>query len=379
MQKKLLVAFIALSFVSLFADTTYEGARSVLGSYIEYIGATAVIAGLVGVGEFIGYVFRLLGGVIAGRSESSKVYWLITFLGYGINLVAVPMLAFTRNWTLVILLVFLERIGKGLRQPSRDVILSEITEGIGRGKGFGIHELFDQIGAFIGPIVVAYALYLDGYSFAFLVLSIPALLAIISLAIGYKNYPEVKAVRKSTKSGKLERTFWIYTVAMSLFTIGFMHWSIVSYHLKAANIMSDEGIALLYAVAMASDAAIALPAGIIYDKAGIASILIAPIAAFLEVPLFLSGNGIPAAVIWGIAMGAYETNIRAAVADLVEAESRAYAYGIFSFLTGAFWMAGSLLMGLFYDIDRSLIIPLSLISEALSFSLLLTLKGHKFH
>ncbi|MGC8932579.1 MAG: MFS transporter [Candidatus Methanodesulfokora sp.] len=374
MQKKLLIAFMALSFVSLFADATYEGARSVIGSYIEYIGATAVIAGLVGVGEFLGYVFRLLGGVVAGRSRSSKVYWSIVFLGYGVNLVAVPLLAFTRNWTYVILLVFLERIGKGLRQPSRDVILSEITEGIGRGKGFGIHELLDQIGALIGPIIVAYALYLDGYSLAFLILSIPALLAIISLSIGYASYPEVKAVRKSTGSGKTGRIFWIYAAAMALFTMGFMHWSIVSYHLKAANLASDEEIALIYALAMASDAVMALPAGIMYDKAGIASVLIAPVAAFLEVPLFLSGNSVLAAVVWGIAMGAYETNIRAAVADLVEAEGRAYAYGIFGFLTGGFWMAGSLLMGLLYEINRSFIIHLSLISEALSFLLLLALR-----
>ncbi|MGC9103878.1 MAG: MFS transporter [Candidatus Methanodesulfokora sp.] len=374
MQKKLLIAFMALSFVSLFADATYEGARSVIGSYIEYIGATAVIAGLVGVGEFLGYVFRLLGGVVAGRSRSSKVYWSIVFLGYGVNLVAVPLLAFARNWTYVILLVFLERIGKGLRQPSRDVILSEVTEGIGRGKGFGIHELLDQIGALIGPIIVAYALYLDGYSLAFLILSIPALLAIISLSIGYASYPEVKAVRKSTGSGKTGRIFWIYSAAMALFTMGFMHWSIVSYHLKAANLASDEEIALIYALAMASDAVMALPAGIMYDKAGIASVLIAPVAAFLEVPLFLSGNSVLAAVVWGIAMGAYETNIRAAVADLVEAEGRAYAYGIFGFLTGGFWMAGSLLMGLLYEINRSFIIHLSLISEVLSFLLLLALR-----
>lgn len=374
MQRKLLITFIALSFVSLFADVTYEGARSVIGSYIEYVGATAIIAGLVGVGEFLGYVFRFLGGFIAGRSRSSKVYWSTVFLGYGINLIAVPLLAFARNWIYVILLVFLERIGKGLRQPSRDVILSEVTEGIGKGKGFGIHELLDQIGALIGPLVVAYALYLDGYRLAFLVLSIPALLSIISLSIGYANYPEVKAVRKSSASGKPGRMFWIYTIAMALFTMGFMHWSIVSYHLKAANLASDEMIALLYAVAMASDAVVALPAGIIYDKVGVASILVAPIAAFLEVPLFLSGSNILAAIIWGIAMGTYETNIRAAVADLVEAEGRAYAYGIFGFLTGGSWMAGSLIMGFLYDVSRSLIIPLSLISEVLSLLLLLTLR-----
>jgi len=148
--------------------------------------------------------------------------------------------------------------------------------------------------------------------------------------------------------------------------------------LRAANLASDEEIALLYAAAMASDAAVALPAGIIYDKAGISSVLIAPVAALLAAPLFLSGSIIPAAIIWGVAMGAYETNIRAAVADLVEAGGRAYAYGLFGFLTGGFWMAGSLLMGLLYDINRFLIIPLSLISELISLSLLFTLRTASF-
>ena len=76
--------------MSLFADITYEGARSIIGPYFSLLGASGTIVGAVaGLGEFIGYTFRLASGYL---SDKTGKYWLITFIGYIINLMAVPLL-----------------------------------------------------------------------------------------------------------------------------------------------------------------------------------------------------------------------------------------------------------------------------------------------
>ena len=107
--------FILLSLVSLFADITYEGGRSVFGSYAKVLGASSLLASLATAGELLSYVSRFISGIIATKLRSSKVYWGLTIFGYAINLIAVPLLAFAGNWFVAIILIFLERIGKGLK------------------------------------------------------------------------------------------------------------------------------------------------------------------------------------------------------------------------------------------------------------------------
>jgi MFS family permease len=139
--------------------------------------------------------------MIASRLNSSKVYWGLTISGYVINLIAIPLLAFSGNWFIAILLIFLERIGKGLRSPARDVILAEVTEKMGRGKAFGLHEALDQIGAVVGPLIVSISLFVtnSNYPITFLILAIPAFLALFFLFGAYFEYTNVKAAEKTFK------------------------------------------------------------------------------------------------------------------------------------------------------------------------------------
>ncbi|HDD66562.1 MAG TPA: MFS transporter, partial [Nitrososphaeria archaeon] len=137
-SRRLLQTFLALSLLSLFADIIYEGARSIGGAYLNLLAAPAIAAGILGFGELLSYLMRLVGGIAAQKASSGKVYWILIGFGYGVNLV-IPLLALAGSWEIALILFFLERIGKGIRAPPRDVILSEVTEGIGRGKGFGLH------------------------------------------------------------------------------------------------------------------------------------------------------------------------------------------------------------------------------------------------
>lgn len=374
-MKKVLIAFIALGLVSLFADMTYEGARSVIGAYFEMLGASALIAGAVGVGEFLGYVMRGVSGVIAGILKSSKVYWGLVYLGYIINLFVVPLLAFTGNWESALLLVILERVGKGLRTPVRDVILAEVTESIGRGKGFGIHEVMDQIGAIAGPSLVMYAIGKESIRYAFLILAIPAMASISMLILASTTYPKLKSLerrgegKKIKRRGILSKALLFYIIAMAMLSLGFIHWSLFIYHVSYVGLMPVALIPTLYIISMATDAIVAFPVGYIYDKIGPKSILITPLLALITVPLLLHnkvGALITASIIWGIVMGIYETSMRVVVADLSTPETRAYAYGIYGLVYGFSWGIGNTIMGALYIYSKPYLIAYVVIMEMLA-------------
>src|SRR5690242_2340149 len=142
---------VALGFVSLFADMTYEGAHSVIGPLLKDLGASATIVGMVaGLGEMIAASLRYFSGKLA---DKTRAYWTITTAGYFLNLVVVPGLAFAGSWQAAALLVVAERTGKSLRGPARDVLLSEATEVVGHGAEFGLHAAMDQTGAVLGPLL----------------------------------------------------------------------------------------------------------------------------------------------------------------------------------------------------------------------------------
>jgi len=126
-------AIILFGIVSLLGDIIYEGCRGLVPD--KFLGATAFIVGVIGgLGEFIGYSVRLVSGFLA---DTMKSYWLFIFLGYGL-LVSIPLLGFSFTWQVAAIFVLLERLGKALRTPSRDIILSVIGKEVGTGKTFGI-------------------------------------------------------------------------------------------------------------------------------------------------------------------------------------------------------------------------------------------------
>src|SRR3989338_3760090 len=171
-KKSSLKFVIFLGFVSLFADVTYEGARSITGPFLSTLGANALIVGFIACfGEFLGYGLRMVSGYIA---DKTKRYWLITFIGYSVNLFAVPLLALTFHWWMAGILIVLERTGKAIRIPARDAMLSYAGFQFGMGKGFGLHESLDKIGAMVGPLFIALILYFgNSYRLGLAYLAIP--------------------------------------------------------------------------------------------------------------------------------------------------------------------------------------------------------------
>jgi MFS family permease len=360
--KRTVVVFVLLGLVSLTADMVYEGARSVGGAYVEGLGGPPLASAIVGAGDLLGYVFRFVSAVVASYLTSSFAFWGVVFLGYAVQMVAMPSLAFAGSWEVAAFLYLAERAGRGLRTPLRDVVVAEVSEDIGRGKGFGIHELLDQLGAIVGPVLVAAMLGLYGYRAAFLSLAVPGAVSLGLVVAVMALYPRVRSVELSF--GKvsfrgLGRRFYVYIVATVLLSLGFVHWMNVSYFLKYWGLLGDAEIALAYMVAMLADAAVAVPVGVLYDRLGLKTLYIAPLSALGSSLLLvyapsLSGIGglgvrtlvYAMAALWGVTMGCFETIMRASIADILPPEKRAMGYGVYGLVYGVSWTIGSLIYAL---------------------------------
>lgn len=372
---------ILLGLVSLFADITYEGARSITGPYLALLGASATTVGLVcGFGELLGYTLRFISGYI---SDKTKRYWLITIIGYIVNLLAVPLLALAGRWEIAAVLMITERIGKAIRTPSRDAMLSYATKQIGRGRGFGLHEAMDQIGAMLGPLIVAAVLFIKGdYKISFAVLLLPALLAIVVLGVAKYRYPRPKDLEKVSfvlESKNFPRIFWIYLIAVSFVAAGYVDFPLIAYHFKKTSLVSDNWIPIFYALAMGVDALAAFLFGYLFDRKGASVIIFAVLLSVFFTPLVFLGNFYSCLLgiaLWGIGMGAQESIMRAGIAGMVAVDKRGSAYGIFNAGYGFFWFFGSMLMGVFYDLSVYILVMFSVAVQLISIPFFIMIRNN---
>lgn len=370
---------VLLGVVSLFADVTYEGARSINGPYLALLGASATTVGFVaGLGELIGYSLRLVAGYI---SDKMGRYWPITLFGYSLNLLAVPALALAGRWEIAVLFMIAERMGKAIRTPARDAMLSHATKEIGRGKGFGLHEALDQIGAVLGPLAVAGVIYFkEGYRTGYVILLVPALMAISVLITARWLYPQprdLEVAQTELETKGFPRKFWLYLIAVALIAAGYADFPLIAYHLKKVSVVSDAWIPVFYAIAMGVDAIAALFFGYLFDRIGISTLVIASLCSMLFAPLVFWGNFSVVLIgmgLWGMGMGAQESIMRAAIAEMVPITRRGAGYGIFNAGYGVCWFLGSALMGFFYDFSLMALVTFSVVVQLTSVPLLLLVK-----
>ena len=342
---------VCLGVVSLFADMTYEGARSITGPFLLGLGATAAQVGLIaGMGEMLAASLRFFSGRFADRTHA---YWTITICGYALNLVAVPLLAFAGNWRMAALLIVAERTGKALRGPARDVLLSEATNVVGHGWGFGLHTALDQTGAVLGPLLMAVAIARSNQlGPAFLRLGIPAVLALTTLLAARAAYPARGIPPAMQAPQPLPYFFWIYVAAAGLLACGFVDFSLLSYHFQKTGLAKPAMIPLLYSGAMAVNGITALVFGRLFDRYGLPVLTFGILVSLLALPLgFLGGEtgAIASVACWATGLGAQDACLRSGIAQVVSMNQRGSAFGAFSGVYGVAWFLGSAAMGLLYD------------------------------
>jgi predicted MFS family arabinose efflux permease len=363
---------LIIGFVNFFADMTYEGGRSIAGPFLGTLGASAGVVGFVaGFGEMIGYGLRSISGYFADRTHR---YWAIAFVGYAINMLAVPALALAGNWPLAAALVVAERTGRAIRKPAVESMLSHAGESIGQGWVFGLNEALDQTGATLGPLIVAWVLYRRGgypHAFAALLISASLCLAVLFVAWFLFRKPEELQGRSRQLSNRetFSRAYWLYLVAGVLIAAGSADFSLIAFHFQKTASVAADFIPVYYAVAMATGAVAAPLFGKLLDKIGQPVIFVAfSIPAFFAVLVF-SGSAnleLVGMILWGMGMGAQDACLKATLASVIPSQKRGTAFGVFDTGFGVAWFAGSAIMGLLYGKSIPGLIGFSVVTQLLA-------------
>ena len=378
--KRALNFILLLGVISLFADITSDGARSIIGPYLAVLGASATVVGFVaGLGELVSYGLRIVSGFIV---ELTGNYWVLAFIGYTATLVAVPLMALAGHWEFAAVLIVVERFGKAMRTPARDAMLAHGTQQLGRGWGFGLHKMLDQIGAMTGPIIVTIVLYFKGsYKQGFLILIIPALLALTILLVARKLYPYPRDLEKISRepeqNNKTALTFWIYLAGSALVAAGYADFPLIAFHFQKTNIFPVIWIPVLYSIALGASGLTAFLFGRLFDHNGyIVLIFVIMLSAFFA-PLVFLGNFYQAAfgmILWGIGMGSQVSIMRAIIANMIPMGKRGSAYGIFNAGYGIFWFLGSSLMGMLYGVSIMYLVAFSMVAQFAAIPLFIIVK-----
>jgi predicted MFS family arabinose efflux permease len=371
---------VAIGIVSFFADWAYEGARSVTGPYLAILGASGALVGFIaGFGELLGYGLRLVSGKF---SERTQAFWPITLFGYVVQMIAVPALAWAPNWQVAGLLIVAERIGKAIRNPPRDVMLSHAAKEIGYGFGFGLHEALDQFGALLGPLVIAAVLARRGgdYRTAFAALIVPAALTVILIFTARLLYPKpgnLEVEVRDVHAAGLPKVFWIYLVGAALVAAGFADFSLMAFHFEKDAAFPKTWIPLFYSVAMAVSGVGSLVFGRLFDKAGIWILVPLTLISAASAPLVFLGGfwmALIGSALWGMGMGVHESIIPAAVATMVPQQRRPSAYGTFTAAYGVAWFVGSVIIGKLYDVSLTALVAFSVAAQLISIPVFVAVK-----
>lgn len=372
---------LTFGYVSLAADVVYEGMRSASGPLLLSLGASAFVVGLVtGAGEAIALGLRLVSGPLADRSGR---HWRLAVQGYVLTAVSVPLLAVTpfiggAGLAVGSALIILERTGKALRSPSKSTLLARMAKPVGMGRGFGVHKALDQVGSFIGPLLVAGVAAATGHLWAgFAVLALPGLATVVLLGLLQRgtdlDAPLPVEEQEPVNAGRLSGSFWAFSVSCGCSTVGLMTFAVMSVHLIRADLVTATWVPIVYAGAMAVQAVAALASGFAYDSIGPRILYALPLlVSTVPVLVFADRLGIVliGIAVWGLATAIQDSTVKALVADLVPSERLATSYGIFATAQGVGALAGGALAGGLYEHHLTLLIA---IIAALQAAALITL------
>lgn len=361
---------VTTGIVNLFGDITYEGGASINGPFMATLGASAAIVSVTaGLGEFLGYALRLPAGYIADRTGR---YWLITFVGYVINLFAVPAMALAGSWQLAAAFVLAERIGRALRKPTVEAMLSYTTAELGKGSVYALNTALDEIGATLGPLLIALVLLLKGdYRTGYALLAFSASAALVALVVARVNFPVPSRLEqgRTAFATDFSKAYWIYMLAGGLFAAGLMSFELISYHLSKTKIASEQWIPVMLAISTAFGVLANLALGKLYDRMGLPVVIAAVcISAAFSPFVFLGGFWLVLSgmLLWGIGYATQDTLLKAIVAGILPEGKRNFAFGLYYAGYGVGWLVGSIITGLLYENSHLALVGFSVAIQLIS-------------
>ncbi len=322
---------------------------------------TAVIGLIDGLAETTASLMKMYSGALSDRLGQRK--WL-TVLGYGLSTISKPFLYIANAWGWVLGVRVADRFGKGIRTAPRDALVADSIDEKQRGLAFGMHRAGDTAGAFLGVLIAAFVVWLtergateltrSTFQILVLISIIPAVLGVLVLAIGAKE----TGVRAKSKLPVLSlkgmsRRFKVFMLVLVLFTLGNSSdaFIILLGQNRGLNVLQ---ILLMLLTFNFIYAALAGPLGALSDKIGRRRLIIGGWLAYALVYLgfALSKTGWQ---IWtlfglyGIYYAAAEGAAKAFIADLVPAERRGTAYGLYNAAIGLMALPASAIAGLLWQ------------------------------
>src|SRR5690349_21024445 len=355
---------MTMGIVNLFGDVTYKGGASINGPFMATLGASAAVVSVTaGLGEYLGYALRLPAGYAADRSGR---YWPITFVGYIINLFAVPAMALAAGWQVAAALVLAERIGRALRKPTVEAMLSYTTGELGKGWVYALNTALDEVGATLGPLIIAVVLLLKGdYRTGYAMLSISVLAALIALTAARIRFPLPSRLEKgdTAPARGFTAAFWLYMLAGALFAAGLMSFELISYHLTKSKVVSDHWIPVFLALSTAFGVIATLAFGRLYDRLGLPVVITAVCLSAPFAPLVFFGGFylvLFGMLLWGIGYATQDTLLKAVVAEVLPEGQRNLAFGLYYAGYGIGWLAGSVVAGVLYERALAAVIAFSI-------------------
>jgi MFS family permease len=356
--------------VNLFADVTYEGGASINGPFMGSLDASAAVISIVaGAGEFLGYSLRSVAGYVADRTGR---YWIITFIGYTINLLAVPAMAMAGSWQAAAVFVLAERIGRALRKPTVEAMLSYTTGKMGKGWVYGLNTAMDELGATLGPLIVALVLFLQGnYRTAYALLLISSVLALASLVVARIGFPLPSRLEQgqTAPARGFTRTYWLYMAGGACFAAGLMSFELISYHLSSTHVVPDTWIPVFLALSTACGVVASLVLGRLYDRVGLPTVLVAVAISALFSPFVFFGGFYTALfglLLWGIGYATQDTLMKVLIASVLPEGKRNLAFGLFYLGYGGGWLVGSVATGLLYEHSRLALVAFAMAAQLIA-------------
>ncbi len=300
-------------------------------------------------------IFKIVSGFLSDKFRNNKQ---IVFVGYFLSMIGRPLLALTSSAGFVLLLRFVDGIGKGIKDSPKDALVADSTQEKSRGKGFGIVRALDTFGSVIGPLILFALLFLLKnnnlkYHYIFFISAIPLLFTLGIIIFFVKEVPYVKNDPSKNLSFKLPKQFYLFLGIIVLFSIG--NSSDTFLILRAQNVgVGLLAIPLIYALFNAVYAGASIPLGSLSDKIGREKVIL---LGWISYALAYLGFGLSNKgwQIWllfafyGINYATTEGVAKAFVADIIPAEYRGRAYGVYNAVIGLVTLPASIIAGFLWD------------------------------
>lgn len=345
-----------LGFVSLFADLSSQMVYPLVPEFLASLGASKAVIGVIeGIAESTASLFRTVFGTWSDKAGKRKIFMLI---GYGLSALSKPFLYIAWTWQVVLGVRFSDRVGKAIRTPARDALISTSVASEKRGKAFGFQRAMDRLGAVGGPLLAMLVLYVFRESarkvqLVFLFSVLPGLLALVFIPFAKETALEASKKAGGAKSGLASAPFISFLVACVVFTLGNSSNAFLVLKAREAglSVALIPAIWALYNVVCTVSSPIF---GTLSDKVGRAPLIVTSFIYYSVVYLLL-GLATSLWAVWalfaayGVYYGLSEGAFRAYVADLVEPGYRASAYGILNTGTGLALIPASVIFGGLWD------------------------------